>query len=92
MTDRAERARAELDRASETAPDDVQEQLHSLDEGLAELVGGDATQETPPHDDRLRELLKKLDGLGDQVDGETRSRVEAARELIDDYRQTHQTT
>lgn len=91
MTDQVKRARDELTRARETAVRDVREQLDSIDEGLMELVGGDKTRESLPHDDRLAELVKKLDGLHDQAEGETRTHIESARELIDGYRQTHRT-
>lgn len=91
MTDRTERARAELERASETAEANVREQLQSIDEGLDELLGGDTTEDSRPHGDRLRELAEKLEGLEHETEGETRTHVEEARTLIDDYREEHGT-
>lgn len=91
VTDQAERAREELQRASETAVRDVRLQLQTIDQGLAELVGGDVTKETRPHDDRLRELVEKLDALHDEAEGETRDHIASASELIEDYRTTHLT-
>lgn len=91
MTDRIERARTELERASETAKAHVREQLQSIEEGLDELVGGDKTEESRPHGDRLRELAEKLDGLGREAEGETRAHIEEARTLIDSYQEEHGT-
>lgn len=91
VPDQLERVRAALDDATETADRDVREQLASIDEGLMELLGGDKTQRTTPHEDRLRELIEKLDGLRDEADGETSAHVGEARELLDDYRERRYT-
>lgn len=80
------RARTDLERASDSADSTVREQLRSIDEGLEEIVGGEKTRDEPPHGDRLAELEKKLDGLVDEADGETREAIEAALGRIDDYR------
>ena len=91
MPDQLERVRAELDEAAETADRDVREQITSIDQGLMELLGGDNTQRTTPHEDRLRELIEKLDGLRDEADRETSAHVAEARELLDAYRKRRHT-
>lgn len=85
------RARTDLERASDTADHTLREQLRSIDEGLEEIVGGDKTRDEPPHGDRLVELERKLEGLAEETDGETREAIETARRRIDAYRRRETT-
>ncbi|MFC7157363.1 hypothetical protein ACFQPA_18195 [Halomarina halobia] len=93
MADRPTRIREELQRASDTANEDrdVREQLRSLDEGLMELVGGDKTEDEPPHEDRLAELEEKLAGLRDRSEGETSGHIRNAERLLGEYRERRET-
>ena len=80
-------ARTELQAASDDAKAHVREQLHSVDEGLAELVEGEKTDDAEPHLDRLRELEQKLLGLEDEIENDVvRERVDAATDNIAEYR------
>lgn len=86
MATQLARARTEIERAADDAEGPVREQLQSIDEGLAEIAGGDRTRDEHPHDDRLAELQQKLDGLSDETDGEARAAIDAARRWIHDFR------
>lgn len=86
MTDHLDRARNELRKAAESAERAEQEQFHSIDEGLMELVEGDKTQDAPVQSDRLAELEEKLDGLREKTDGETQRHVANAAAAIDEVR------
>ena len=80
-------ARTELRAAADDAAAHVREQLHSVDEGLAELVDGEKTEGAGPHLDRLRELEQKLLGLEDEIENDVvRERVDAATDSIAEYR------
>lgn len=93
--DRVERARRELELAADGASSHVMEQLHSVEEGLDEIVGGDElvegdkTRDSHPHADRLDELREKLAGLETETDedGEVDRHVEAAATHLAEYRQ-----
>ncbi|RDI69680.1 DUF7553 family protein [Halopelagius longus] len=87
MTDEIARAREEMERAGDEAESNVREPLMSLSEGLMEVVGGDKTQDTRPHDDRLREVEHRLDELEEEAEGSPRERIRRAKALIADYRQ-----
>lgn len=86
MNAQADRIRETLQRAADSGDGNVQEQLRSLDEGFMEIVEGEKTKDTPPHDDRLAELEEKLAGLIQETDGETRRLIREAETLIGDYR------
>lgn len=83
-----ERAREEIQRASDHADGEVQEQLHSVDEGLGELTNGDKTGNGEPEDeaDRFNELEEKLRGLMDESEGEFEESLRNARDELDMYR------
>ncbi|QLG29662.1 hypothetical protein HUG10_18820 (plasmid) [Halorarum halophilum] len=93
--ERLDRARRELDLAADHAGGHVMEQLHSVREGLDEIVGGDElvegdkTRDSRPHADRLDELREKLAGLESETDegGTVDEHVEAAATHIAEYRQ-----
>lgn len=87
MTDKIARAREEMERAGDEAESNVREPLMSLSEGLMEIAGGDKTQDTRPHDDRLREVEHQLSDLADEAEGSPRERIRRAKTLIEDYRQ-----
>lgn len=87
MTDEIARAREEIERAGDEAESNVREPLMSLSEGLMEITGGDKTQDTQPHDDRLREVEHQLGELEDEAEGSPRERIRRAKTLIEDYRQ-----
>ena len=81
-----ERARDAVRRASDAADGEVQEQLNSVEEALAELTAGSV--DAPDHPDRVAELERKLDGLaGEKSDDEAVSdAVTDARDHLDAYR------
>lgn len=86
MVDRITEARRLVDEASDVTDDaTVQEQLHSIDEGLGVLADepDDAVK-----GDRLEEVEAKLVGLGDELDDEDRVHhlVENARNHVDAFR------
>lgn len=93
--ERLERARRELDLAADHAGSHVMEQLHSVQEGLDEVVGGDElvegdkTRDSRPHADRLDELREKLAGLETETDEDAAvdRHIEAAATHIAEYRQ-----
>lgn len=62
-------------------------QLSSLDEGVAELGGGDKTADAHVHADRLAELEAKLDDLESETDGETRRHIQNAAAALRDLRE-----
>lgn len=62
---------------------DLRANLRSIDEGIVEITEGDTTPDgTTPNEDRVEELEEKLEGLQDQVDGETRSLLESASDQM----------
>lgn len=88
--DRIGKARGQLEEAADAADSRLQEQLGSLDEGLEELVHGEATREGHTHRDRLVEVEQKLADLRLRAEGRARLHVEAAMRLVVDYRRTHE--
>lgn len=83
MADETElqRARSELQRASDAADRPIQEQLDSIQEGIFEELAGEHTQGEPgPKVDRVAELVEKLSGLEEEASGEARERIERAQE------------
>ena len=93
--DRVERARRELELAAAGASSHVMEQLHSVEEGLEEIAGGDElvegdkTRDSHPHADRLEELREKLAGLESETNegGAVDEHIEAAATHLAEYRQ-----
>ena len=81
-----ERARDAVRRASDAADGEVQEQLNSVEEALAELTAGSV--DAADHPDRVAELERKLDGLaGEKSDDEAvADAVADARDHLDAYR------
>lgn len=83
MADPLIEAEAELERASDAAGGRLREQLHAIDEGVFEEVGGERTQDDPgPKADRIAELADKLGGLAEEAEEPARSHVERAREHL----------
>ena len=85
MVDRIEEARTLVDEASADTDDaTVQEQLHSIDEGLAVLADepDDAVK-----GERLERVEAKLVGLGDETDDDrVLHLIENARDHVDAFR------
>lgn len=80
-------ARSAVQAAADDAGGVAQEQLRSVDEGLAEIAEGDKTADAGPHPDRLREIERKLSGLADEVeDDRVRDRIEDAQARVGAYR------
>ena len=80
-----ERARDAVRRASDAADGEVQEQLNSVEESLAELTAGSV--DAPDHPDRVAELERKLDGLAaEKGDDAVADAVADARDHLDAYR------
>lgn len=88
---RLDRAREELQWASEHASANVQTQLESIEDGIFEEEGGDATQSDPgPKVDRVVEVKKKLDGLEVEADErDVRERIGNAGDLLEAYLKNH---
>lgn len=90
MDPNLQRAAEELELASRTAGRAVQEQVHSIRQGLVEEDEGDSTREEPgPKVDRVAEVSEKLEGLEDEADGETREHVAQARSYVRAYLKNH---
>lgn len=106
MTDRLQRAREAVQRAAELTDDaTVQEQLHSVDEGLEEMThsseedvsdtdreeegGAVKTEGDVPRGDELQQVEAKLAGLGDEAEGRARSLIRDARDQLDGYRRAY---
>ncbi len=81
-----ERARDAVRRASDAADGEVQEQLNSIEESLAELTAGSV--DAPDHPDRVAELERKLDALAEEKaeDEALADAVTDARDRLDAYR------
>ena len=91
MANHLRRAREAIQRASDHADGETQENLLSLDEGLGELTGGDKTGDADLDDeaDRFTQIEEKLQGLIDETDGQTEQAVRDARDELDEYRRKH---
>lgn len=89
--DRLDRARQELQRASERADATVQTQLASIEDGIFEEEDGDATQADPgPKIDRVAEVREKLDGLEAEADDRAvAERIETASDHLKAYLKDH---
>ena len=75
-----EDAREHLRRASDAADGELQTTLDSIQEAIAEELEGHRTQDEPgPKDDRILELVRKLEELADETDGNVHERVTRAR-------------
>lgn len=85
MVDRIAKARTFVDEAGDVTDDaTVQEQLHSIDEGLGVLADepDDAVK-----GDRLEAVEAKLVGLGDELDDDrVLHLIENARDHVDAFR------
>lgn len=81
-----ERARDAVRRASDAADGEVQEQLNSIEQSLAELTTGSV--DAPNHPDRVAELERKLDGLAEEKieDEALVDAITDARNHLDAYR------
>lgn len=83
MADETElqRARSQLQRASDAADRPIQEQLDSIQAGVFEELAGDHTAGEPgPKVERVAELAEKLSGLEEEASGEARDRIGRARD------------
>ena len=81
-----ERARDAVRRASDAADGEVQEQLNSIEESLAEFTAGSV--DAPDHPDRVAEIERKLDALAEEkVEDETLAdAITDARDHLDAVR------
>lgn len=90
MDPNLERARDELEAATDGASRGVQTKLRSIDAGIFEEEGGDRTQAEPgPKADRIAELYETLDDLADEADGATAERIGRARDAVRAYTGEH---
>lgn len=89
--ERLDRARQELQWASEHADAHVQTQLESLEGGLFEEEEGDITKDDPgPKVDRVVEVMEKLDGLEGEADHpDVADRIGNASDLLEAYLKNH---
>ena len=89
--ERLDRARQELQWASEHADAHVQTQLESLEGGLFEEEEGTITKDDPgPKVDRIVEVVEKLDGLADEADNaDVSERIGNAHDLLEAYLRNH---
>jgi len=82
MNKHFEDAQYYLKRAGETAAKGIGQEVGNIRERFQALVGGDEE----PEAGRLEEFRADLDDLIERAEGQTRERLEQARERIDDYR------
>ncbi|WP_255681833.1 hypothetical protein [Natrinema sp. SYSU A 869] len=74
------RVRERLQQATDGADRTVKSQLNSITAGVFEEQEGHLTQTEPgPKADRIAEVAEKLEGLADEVSGETAEHILAAR-------------
>ena len=89
MTDHLERARENVQIASESADGETRENLLSLDEALGALLEQTGGAESPDDEgDRFEEVEEKLQGLRDETDDETEATLRRAEDHLDEYRQS----
>lgn len=88
---RLDRARQELQWATDNAGAHVRTQLESIEGGIFEEEGGDSTASEPgPKIDRISEVKTKLDGLEEEAnEREVRERIGNARDLLEAYLKNH---
>ena len=86
-----DRARENIDAASERAPGPVHTQLNSITKGIFEEESGDTTQDGPgPKIDRVAEVTEKIEGLEAELDDEeTRQYLVDARHHLREYMRAH---
>lgn len=92
MHDQLSVAREAIQRASDTTDEaDVREQLHSIDEWMADLTDSDEPEEYDEsiETDRVEQVEEKLEGLLDETDDTTRKELEEARDAIEVFREEH---
>lgn len=82
MNKHFEDAQYYLKRAGETAAKGITQEVSGIRERFQVLVGGDEE----PESGRLDEFRADLDELIEKAEGQTRERLEDARERIDEYR------
>lgn len=89
--DHLERARANLQRASERASKQVHAQLDSLQQAIGKEADRDADRDGPDSEiDRLAEVTDKLGGLEDQVeDPEVQAHIDDAVDHLREYMRDH---
>lgn len=89
--ERLDRARQELQWASEHADAHVQTQLESLEGGLFEEEEGAITKDDPgPKVDRVVEVMEKLDELEGEADHpDVAERIGSASDLLEAYLKNH---
>ncbi|MCU4754090.1 hypothetical protein OB919_19255 [Halobacteria archaeon AArc-curdl1] len=81
-----ERAREHLRHASDAGGRSIQNQVDSIQAGLAEELEGHRTQDEPgPKIDRVAELIEKLDGLETEASGEASDRIRRAKSACVDF-------
>ena len=84
--DHLERAREHLRRASDLADRPIQTQVDSIQEGLAEELAGERTQDDPgPKVNRIAGVIDKLEGLEQEASMAVRPRLIHAREACVAY-------
>jgi len=82
MNKHFEDAQYYLKRAGETAAKGISQEVGNIRDRFQTLVGGDEE----PEAGRLDEFRADLDDLIEKAEGQTRERLEEARERIDEYR------
>ena len=86
--DRLQRARAELERAAETAADDVRDDLRETAGAFAELT----TRDREPDHAVLDGHLNTLRQARKRAEGETAAEIDRALEHAEDYREERSRT
>lgn len=89
--ERLDRARQELQWASEHADAQLRTHLESLESGLFEEESGTMTQDEPgPKVDRVVEVMETLDGLAEEADqADVAERIDTAHDLLEAYLKNH---
>lgn len=88
---RLDRARENVEWATEQADANVQTQLESLEGGIFEEESGNHTQEEPgPKIDRIVEVMEKLDALEAEASNpDVSERIGTAHDLLETYLKNH---
>lgn len=93
MANQIERARKEVQRASDEAEANVREQLLKIVNALEEMeVEADEDEPAVPQEDYLEEVEEKIVGLATETEEDSTSRphLETARNHLDSYRREHE--
>lgn len=74
----------------DNADSHVHTQLESLESGISQEEGDDATDDPGPKVDRVVEVMEKLDGLEEEADhGDVAERIGNAHDLLEAYLKNH---